>query len=68
MSVHRHVNSTRGRGPFDWVEAASIYPAIRAGILAGDSDLKIAREVGVSNRTVARYRKRRGLSNPRWSR
>lgn len=63
--VERHVNSTRGRGPFEWAEAERIYPEIRSGIEQGFSDLEIARRTGISNKTVARYRKRRGLPNSR---
>lgn len=61
----KHVLSRRGRGAFDNVEAGYIYSGIRAGISRGWTDLKIADSLGISERTVARYRTRNGLVNPR---
>lgn len=53
-----HVKSRRGRRPFDWLERLELYPQIAAGIANGDSNLDIARAIGISDKTVARYRQR----------
>jgi hypothetical protein len=61
-----HVRSQRtGRRAFDWLERIEIIPKIRAGIEAGDSDIQIAQDCGISDRTVFRYRRAWGYVNPR---
>jgi FixJ family two-component response regulator len=58
------VKSARGRvGAFDAAEAAVIYPGIAQGIKDSKSNMEIARALGVSNKTVARFRTRRSLPN-----
>lgn len=53
-----HVRSQRRRGAFDWLERLEIYPRIAAGIDSGDNDVTIARALGISDKTVSRFRKR----------
>lgn len=58
------VYSARPRGGrFDLVERIQIIPAIRQRILEGRSNLAIAEELGIHDRTVARYRHAWNLPN-----
>lgn len=54
------VSSTR-RGGFTPDEREHYYPLIRRGILDGLSDRAIALGLGISSRTIARYRDARGI-------
>lgn len=60
-----HVRSQRRRGSFDWLERNEIYPKLRAAIEGGGNDIEIATALGISERTVARFRRREGYINPR---
>lgn len=53
-----HVRSQRRRGAFDWLERLELYPRIAAGIDSGESNVTIARALGISDKTVARFRRR----------
>lgn len=67
--VHRPDGSRRVRssrpigGAFDRIEVQDIYPRIRQMILDGKSNLAIALALGISDRTVHRYRVRHSLPN-----
>lgn len=53
------VKSRRGPGgAFDWLERLELYPLIDAGIAAGETNLSIARALGISDKTVSRHRAR----------
>lgn len=53
-----HVRSQRRRGAFDWLERLELYPRIAAAIDAGESNVTIARALGISDKTVERFRRR----------
>jgi DNA-binding NarL/FixJ family response regulator len=58
------ITSERGTNrPMDEVERDLVYYQFRVLIRQGMSDLQIAERTGVSNQTVFRYRKERGIPN-----
>ena len=59
------VNSTRPQGRrFDWAEQQELIPRIQQMIVDDHkSDLAIAEALGISDKTVQRFRRRRDLPN-----
>lgn len=62
MAVRSMVRSTR-RGPFPRFEADEIYGRVRSLLTRGFSDRAIAMALGISDRTVSRYRRAHGIAN-----
>lgn len=57
-----NVRSTRA-GAFPVNERDELYSRIRSLIARGESDTHIARVLGISDKTVSRYRRKRGIQN-----
>lgn len=61
----RHVNSTRGtsgRMAEGW-ERDQMYDRVRSLLSRGMFDTDVARETGLSSRTISRYREGEGIPN-----